>query len=72
MPTELCKEYPIVFGSVLAATFLIAQAVLIAVVDDPLADKMLEWIFYVSAALCVVRVAWAAFCLVSGKGKGSG
>lgn len=64
MSTELCKEYPLLFGAVLTIVFLIAQAVVIGLVDDPLADKMLERLFYVSAVLCTVRLMWATACVL--------
>lgn len=64
MVSETHRKYPLLFGAVLTIVFLIAQAVVIGLVDDPLADKMLERLFYVSAVLCTVRLMWAALWLV--------
>ena len=51
---------------------LSAQAVVIGFVDDPLANKMLEWLFYVSAAMCTVRLMWAALRIAIGRSGAEG
>lgn len=76
MVSETHRKYPLLFGAVLTIVFLIAQAVVIGLVDDPLADKMLEGLFYVSAVLCVVRLIWATACVLGeaideSKGEGA-
>jgi hypothetical protein len=72
MVSETHRKYPLLFGAVLTIVFLIAQAVVIGFVDDPLANKMLEWLFYVSAVMCTVRLMWAALRIAIGRSGAGG
>lgn len=72
MVSETHRKYPLLSGAVLTIVFLIAQAVVIGFVDDPLANKMLEWLFYVSAAMCTVRLMWAALRIAIGRSGAEG
>lgn len=64
MVSETRKEYPIMFGAVLAVAFLIVQLVVMHFITDPWAHKAFQWIFYFSVWLCLTRWVLACFFYV--------